>query len=416
MTPRLPSQGSSLLAVGLIWWQALLATLVGHLLAAALVIAASYPGLEYHIAFPVAMRVGWGTSVSARATRRSDSPNPGFYGAIFVVLNRIVLTVIWCGLSSWQGGLMAYVCIRAIWPSIDNIPNSIPASTGMTLPQFVGFIVYFVIQFPLLFLGPGPIRGLLYMGSIGGFLVQFVLVAWACGTMGPDGFGDVLSNQSHLPSQQLGWMFMYGVSVTMSAIVAAVLGICDYARFAQSRSAGTWSQALGAVPAWTSNIFGILTIAATQRRYGSELWSISSLLTAVQDANPDSATRVAVFFCGLFFAISQLALNVSGNSFTGGTDMSTLLPKYINIRRGQILTALIGLIINPWYLFASAVIFISVMSSYTIFLQPFVGTLVAYYFIVQRRRIKVSDLYVVGRGSLYWYGGGVNWRAVLAVK
>jgi NCS1 family nucleobase:cation symporter-1 len=92
------------------------------------------------------------------------------------------------------------------------------------------------------------------------------------------------------------------------------------------------------------------------------------------------------------------------------------VPKYINIRRGQIATALLGLVINPWYLLSGAVVFISVMSAYTIFLQPFLGIIIAQYFFIQKGRVKVPDLYRLGSGSIYWYNGGLNWRSVVAVS
>jgi NCS1 family nucleobase:cation symporter-1 len=389
-----------MLALGLTWWQTFIATLIGHLLAATLVVAASFPGLYYKISFPVATRIAW-----------------GYFGSIFVVLNRILLSIVWCGVQSWQGGLMTYVCIRAIWPSIDNIPNTIPTSTGMSLPQFVGLIVYFVIQLPLLFLSPSRLRYLVYAGSAAGFIVQFILVIWAGSTMGPEGFGSLIRiNTSPLQGSQLGWMFMYSISITISSITSGTVSVCDYARFARKPSSATWSQGAGFFPGWLSNIFGVLTIAATQNRYGAQLWSVTSLLLAMQDSNPASGTRAAVFFAGISFGLSQLALNIVGNTFSGGTDMASLVPKYINIRRGQILTALLGLAINPWYLLSGAVIFVSVMSAYTIFLQPFLGVLVAHYFIIQNSRIKVSDLYKRGPESIYWYSFGVNWRSVLAVR
>ncbi len=341
----------------------------------------------------------------------------GYWGSVFVVLNRILLSIIWFGVQSWQGGQMAYVCIRAIWPSIDNIPNTIPASTGMTLPVFVGFIVFYVIQLPFLFLSPKNVRYLIYTGSLAGFLVEIVLLIWACATRGADGFGAILTvGTSPLQSGQLGWMFVYAISITISSITSGTVSVCDYARFAKRPSAGTWSQGLGWLPCWISNVFGVLTIAATQVRYGAALWSVASLLIAMQDADSSSSTRAGVFFAGLAFALSQISLNIVGNSFSGGTDMSALLPKYINIRRGQILTALLGLVINPWYLLSGVVVFVSVMSAYTIFLQPFLGILIAHYFVIQRRVIKVPDLYVTGKQSIYWYTFGLNWRSVVAVR
>ncbi|KAK2863707.1 hypothetical protein FQN49_004070 [Arthroderma sp. PD_2] len=389
--------GSGLLATGLNWWQTIIATLIGHILASLLIIITSFPGLEYQISFPVAMRISW-----------------GFYGSAFVVLNRILLSIVWFGVQSWQGGQMAYVCIRAIWPSIDDIPNTIPASTGMTLPTFVGFVVFSVIQVPFLMLGPGRLKYILHVGAIGGFICQLVLVVWAGATKGPEGFGEVLSSTNKLANGDAGWIFLLGVGTTMSSITAGTLSIGDYARFARNRSAGIWSQGMGAFPTWIANVFGMLTIAATQKRYGAPLWSVASLLTAMQDADSSSKTRVGIFFCAFVFGITQLVLNISGNSFCGGTDMSTLLPKYINIRRGQVITAILGTVINPWYLLSGALVFISVLSSYVVFLQPFIGIAAAHYFILQKRRIKVSDLYVTGNQSIYWYNFGVNWRTVLS--
>jgi NCS1 family nucleobase:cation symporter-1 len=53
-------QGAALLSFGLNWWQTIVATLFGHILGAVVVVIMSYPGLEYYISFPVAMRVAWG--------------------------------------------------------------------------------------------------------------------------------------------------------------------------------------------------------------------------------------------------------------------------------------------------------------------------------------------------------------------
>lgn len=388
-----------MLALGLTWWQAFITLLVGHLLASVLVVAASFPGLYYYVSFPVATRIAW-----------------GYWGSVFVVLNRTILSIVWCGVQSWLGGLMTYVCLRAIWPSIDNIPNPIPASTGMNLPQFIGFIVYFLIQFPFLFLNPKRLRYLVYVGGGGGFLVQLVMVSWACSTMGSDGFGSVLNGDgSTLKGSQLAWMVIFSINATISSMTSGTVSTCDYTRFASSPASGTYAQMFGFFPGWLSNVWGVLTIAATQKRYGAELWSVPTLLIAMQDANGDSKTRAGVFFAAFVFGISQIALNIVGNSFSGGTDMASLVPKYINIRRGQVLTALLGLVLNPWYLLSGAVVFISVMSAYTIFLQPFLGILIAHYFIIQKRRIKVSDLYTRDSASIYRYGWGANWRSIISV-
>ncbi|KEF51869.1 uncharacterized protein A1O9_12207 [Exophiala aquamarina CBS 119918] len=386
--------GSSLLSVGLNWWQSVVATLLGHIFAAVLIIIVSFPGLYYHISFPLSQRMTW-----------------GFNGAIFVVMNRILLSVIWFGVQSWQGGLMTYVCLRSWFPSIDNLPPTFSPSTGMNLAQFVGFIVFFVLQLPFLLVSPAHLRYLAYVSTVVGLIVQLVLVIWACSTM--EAFGDILNNTHNVGGGQLGWSFVFGITVTMSSITSGTLSVCDYTRFAKRPRSGILPQFAGFLPAWLSNVFGILTVAGTQKRFGAELWSVVQLLMAIQDQNPTTATRCAVWFAGFSFLINQLALNIIGNSFSGGTDMASLLPKYINIRRGQYLTAILGLVINPWYLVSGALVFLSVMSAYTVFLQPFLGTVAASYFVLYKQRIKVSDLYKLS-GNIYWYNHGVNWRAIVS--
>ena len=42
------------------------------------------------------------------------------------------------------------VLLTAIWPSFANIPNSIPASEGITSAGMIAFLLYFLLQLPFL--------------------------------------------------------------------------------------------------------------------------------------------------------------------------------------------------------------------------------------------------------------------------
>jgi NCS1 family nucleobase:cation symporter-1 len=83
--------GSSLIALGLTWRQALAAIIVGNVISTALVILNSLPGAYYHrkrislssyreltmtVGFPLANRYVW-----------------GLWGSYFVLLNRILLSL-----------------------------------------------------------------------------------------------------------------------------------------------------------------------------------------------------------------------------------------------------------------------------------------------------------------------------------
>lgn len=95
-------------------------------------------------------------------------------------------------------------------------------------------------------------------------------------------------------------------------------------------------------------------------------------------------------------------------------DLAGLFPKYINIRRGALLSLLISMAMCPWQILASAGTFVAVLNSWGIFIAPVCGIQVAEYWIIRQKRIKLSDLYTADSDRLYYYTRGFNWRAIVA--
>lgn len=88
------------------------------------------------------------------------------------------------------------------------------------------------------------------------------------------------------------------------------------------------------------------------------------LLEAIQ-TNGGNGARAAVFFAAFAFMLSQMCVNVVACGTVGGMDLAALLPRcvclisehssvlnlsqrYLDIRRGSVLIAIIGICINPW--------------------------------------------------------------------
>lgn len=65
--------------------------------------------------------------------------------------------------------------------------------------------------------------------------------------------------------------------------------------------------------------------------------------------NANGAARFGVFIISTAFALAQLGTNIAANSISAGTDMTALLPRYLNIRRGGYICAIVGLCMCPWY-------------------------------------------------------------------
>lgn len=182
---------------------------------------------------------------------------------------------------------------------------------------------------------------------------------------------------------------------TLGAISAGILNNNDYTRFSRSPRDAFFGQVFSSPPAYVfCSMTGILVTAATQHRFPGvpPVWNLPQLLGLLQDNTPTGSTRAIMFFAGAALVASQLGINVGGNAMSGGFDISALWPSYITIRRGAYITALLSPVINPWRLVNTATVFITVMSSYSVFLGPMVGLMVTSYYMIHRRKLKVADL------------------------
>jgi nucleobase:cation symporter-1, NCS1 family len=126
--------------------------------------------------------------------------------------------------------------------------------------------------------------------------------------------------------------------------------------------------------------------------------------------------RAAAFFVGVSWCIAQIGTNLSANVISCSNDMVSLCPKYINIRRGVIITTVTaGWIMVPWKIISSAASLLNFMASLGCFLAPLAAILGADYWFVKQKAIDVPALY--RRHGRYRYGNkaGTNWRAVVAL-
>lgn len=98
-----------------------------------------------------------------------------------------------------------------------------------------------------------------------------------------------------------------------------------------------------------TSFIGIIVSSSSVVIFGTAIWDPLDLLQQFLDEpGVNSATRFGVFIISAAFTLAQLGTNIAANSVSAGTDMTALLPRYINIRRGGYVCALIGLVMCPW--------------------------------------------------------------------
>lgn len=153
---------------------------------------------------------------------------------------------------------------------------------------------------------------------------------------------------------------------------------------------------------------GVAASSAGQARYNlAEIpWDPNVLIS-------HWSSRACRFFGAFSFALASLGVNISANSLSAANDFAALVPRYLNIRRGQILCAILAWCLVPWKILESAGSFLNFMSAYAVFLGPIAGIMAFDFWLVKKR--KYDSLALYHPDGIYRYSfGGVNWRAIVA--
>jgi nucleobase:cation symporter-1, NCS1 family len=190
----------------------------------------------------------------------------------------------------------------------------------------------------------------------------------------------------------------------------------DFSRFAIKPRDALWSQ-LFTIPcgfAFTSFV-GIIVSSSSKVIFPEKdyIWNPLTLLGMFLD-NASSGERFAVFIIAAAFTLAQLGTNIAANSISAGTDMTALLPRFLNIRRGGYICAIVGLAMCPWNLLKDSNSFTTYLSAYSVFLSSIAGVLICDYYFVRKGYLELKELYSASSSSPYFYWFGWSWRGYTA--
>ncbi|ODV95836.1 hypothetical protein PACTADRAFT_49281 [Pachysolen tannophilus NRRL Y-2460] len=229
------------------------------------------------------------------------------------------------------------------------------------------------------------------------------------------GTGPLMTSKTTISGSTYSWNWVYGIVSQYGSIAAGVTNMADYTRFSEKK----YSPYPGTIISWFTlgvviPLMGLITASAIEGRYGVTYWKPNDIMNLWLEDNYTPAVRAGVFFASMAFVSSQLVYNVMGNAIPGGMDMSGLCPQFINIRRGAYITALLSWVIQPWDFYNTSSTFVTVMSSFSVFMTPLIACWICDYFIIRKRKLKLSDLYSLEEGGEFWYWKGLNLRGLLA--
>jgi NCS1 family nucleobase:cation symporter-1 len=121
-----------------------------------------------------------------------------------------------------------------------------------------------------------------------------------------------------------------------------------------------------------------------------------------------------ILFAMLIIFLAQLSTNMAANVVSPSNDFSNLNPRKISYVAGGLITAIIGILMMPWELMASASAYIFTwLIGYSGLMGAIGGIMIADYFILRSKNLDLAELFKTD--GVYSYSNGFNWRAIVAL-
>jgi NCS1 family nucleobase:cation symporter-1 len=372
---------SGLMQQGMNWWQALVTILLGNALVLVPMILNAHAGTKYGVSFPVLCRASFGVK-----------------GANIPAILRAIVACGWFGIQTWIGALALDALILAVWPGWHSVPGAVA----------IAFAIFWLVQVWIIVHG---LEGIKMLESWSAPLLLSggaVLLWWAIDNGG--GLVRILSESSRLQQGHTPFWTLFPAALTANVGYWATLSlnIPDFTRYAQSQRSQALGQALGLPATMTAFAFiGVAVTSATIVIFGEAIWDPVVLVSRI-------GSPAVVIFGALVILAAQITTNMAANVVSPANDFSSLAPRRISYVAGGLITAVAGIVMMPWKLYADAAAYIFTwLIGYSSLMGAIGGILIADYWVLRKRELALADLFST-RGR-YVYSNGVNWRAVTAL-
>ncbi len=378
---------SGLIASGMNWWQALVTVLLGNTIVLVPILLNSHPGTKYGIPFPVFARAAYGT-----------------IGSNLPALMRALVACGWFGIQAWIGGEALNTFFANVIPGWSALLGS--GFAGHTTTEWLSFMLFWSLNIYIIY------RGMNLLRAVENWAAPFVLVmtadllAWA--VWRAHGLGPLLAEPGKFATAgEFFKVFVPSLTAMIGFWATLSLNMPDFTRFGRSQR----EQVAGQVVALPTTMFvfaamGVLITSATSIIYGEMIWDPIKLIGHFHDP--------IVIAVSMFTAVvATLAVNIAANVVSPANDFANAFPRLISFKTGGLITGIVGIVIQPWRLLAdpSGYIFTWLLG-YSGGLGSIAGVLIADYWVVRKKELRLEDLYLPD--GAYRYTNGWHMPGVIA--
>jgi NCS1 family nucleobase:cation symporter-1 len=373
---------ASLFLFGLTGWQVLLAMAVGILAVYVLMNMVGRPSLEHGIPFPVMARVSMGVM-----------------GANLAALIRGVVGIVWYGVQTYFASKAVATIILLFIPSAAALANG--SFMGLDGLGWISFLFMWFFQLMIFQRGMETIRKFIDFCGPAVWVVMFVLMGWILYHAGFDSLNLSLNDTALTGGQTFGHM-INAILLVISYFAALLLNFGDFARFGKSEQQMKVGNFLGLpINFLLFAIVVVIVTAGSVEVFGEMIMDPVEIVARVDN-------KVAVFIGSITFIIATMGINIVANFVSPAYDFANLFPKYIDFKRGGLITSILAVLVCPWIFVDSPhaiTVFVSVFGA---ILAPLYGVMMADYYLVKRQVVNAPELYTMAAEGRYHYDGGWN--------
>lgn len=378
----------SLVDLGMAWWQGIATVVAANVILLGPLVLTGDPGTRYGIPFPVLARSSF-----------------GIRGAHIPTLLRALVGCGWYGIESWIGGEAIFLLL----------PKTIKESTmsqtlswlGTSPLEFGCFIVFWLAQMAIVWKGIDGIRELeKYSAPILILLASWLLI-WSYVKAG--GFGHMLSLSSKLSSSEFWALFFPSLTANISFWAPVALNIPDFTRYAKSQKDQIIGQAGLPIFMGAFTFVGLAVTSSTTVIFGHLISNPIQLLGEI-------GGFLTMILAIVGISLATITTNIAANVVAPANALVNLSPSFFTFRKGALLTAILGIVCQPWRLLKSSESFVYTwLVGYAALLGPIGGIILADYYLVQKKQLSIKELYSLRPSGAYFYSGGYNLAALTAL-
>ena len=367
---------------GLSVGEALWAIFVANVIVLVPLILNAFGGTKFGIPFPVMLRSSF-----------------GIIGSNVPALIRALVACGWFGIQTLFGGIAVHLLLSAIFDSWKALGG---------IGEVLGFFIFWTANMLVVIRGSESIKRLEAFAAPLLLCVGAGLLIWAWPQASITELFARPGNRSAEAS--LLAYFFAGLTAMVGFWATLSLNIPDFSRFAKSQKSQIIGQIVG-LP-FTMLMFaglGVVLTSASAQLVGE---TISDPIRLIGKIDSPVWTVLSM----IIIILATMATNTAANVVSPTNDFQNVAPKYINQKRGVLLTGLIGIALMSWELFKrmgwlhSDVSVDSLYSNwligYSSLLGPIAGIMVVDYFLIRRQQYDLPGLYLDGGPYPAWNVAG----------